>query len=151
VDSPRYLRVSTREQGRSGLGLAAQHHKIEVFGARESSRSSRSQISSKTPPLRITPRDVVYAPGAATLQRCGGCAVGITLGPSGLRYVLDQSLMELGRVSNVSHVVLDLDLVQLVASAEGHRRLHIALLFRECVAMNRADQLTATSYKKYPE
>jgi len=30
-----YLRVSTREQGRSGLGLAAQRHEIEVFGARE--------------------------------------------------------------------------------------------------------------------
>jgi DNA invertase Pin-like site-specific DNA recombinase len=30
-----YLRVSTREQGRSGLGLAAQRNDIEVFGARE--------------------------------------------------------------------------------------------------------------------
>lgn len=30
-----YLRVSTREQGRSGLGLTAQRHEIEVFGARE--------------------------------------------------------------------------------------------------------------------
>ena len=30
-----YLRVSTREQGRSGWGLAAQRHEIEVFGARE--------------------------------------------------------------------------------------------------------------------
>jgi DNA invertase Pin-like site-specific DNA recombinase len=30
-----YTRVSTREQGRSGLGLAAQRHDIEVFGARE--------------------------------------------------------------------------------------------------------------------
>jgi DNA invertase Pin-like site-specific DNA recombinase len=30
-----YLRVSTREQGRSGLGLAAQRHDIETFGARE--------------------------------------------------------------------------------------------------------------------
>jgi len=30
-----YLRVSTAEQGRSGLGLAAQRHDIEVFGARE--------------------------------------------------------------------------------------------------------------------
>jgi DNA invertase Pin-like site-specific DNA recombinase len=29
-----YLRVSTREQGRSGLGLAAQRHDIEVFGAK---------------------------------------------------------------------------------------------------------------------
>jgi len=29
-----YLRVSTREQGRSGLGLAAQRHEIEAFGAR---------------------------------------------------------------------------------------------------------------------
>ena len=30
-----YLRVSTREQGRSGLGLAAQRSEIEAFGARE--------------------------------------------------------------------------------------------------------------------
>jgi DNA invertase Pin-like site-specific DNA recombinase len=29
-----YLRV-TREQGRRGLGLAAQRHDIEVFGERE--------------------------------------------------------------------------------------------------------------------
>jgi DNA invertase Pin-like site-specific DNA recombinase len=30
-----YLRVSTREQGRSGLGLAAQRHDIEAFAAKE--------------------------------------------------------------------------------------------------------------------
>jgi DNA invertase Pin-like site-specific DNA recombinase len=30
-----YLRVSTKEQGRSGLGLAAQRHEIEAFGASE--------------------------------------------------------------------------------------------------------------------
>src|ERR1017187_9815276 len=30
-----YLRVSTREQGRSGLGLAAQRHEVEAFALRE--------------------------------------------------------------------------------------------------------------------
>jgi hypothetical protein len=30
-----HLRVSTREQGRSGLGLAAQRHEIEVRAKRE--------------------------------------------------------------------------------------------------------------------
>jgi DNA invertase Pin-like site-specific DNA recombinase len=30
-----HLRVSTQEQGRSGLGLAAQQFEIEAFGARE--------------------------------------------------------------------------------------------------------------------
>src|SRR6202161_1656892 len=34
-DAIGYLRVSTREQGRSGLGLAAQRSGIETFGARE--------------------------------------------------------------------------------------------------------------------
>jgi hypothetical protein len=38
-----YLRVSTKEQGRSGLGLAAQRRDIETFGAREGSGSPRSE------------------------------------------------------------------------------------------------------------
>jgi DNA invertase Pin-like site-specific DNA recombinase len=34
-DAIGYLRFSTKEQGRSGLGLAAQRHDIEAFGSRE--------------------------------------------------------------------------------------------------------------------
>jgi DNA invertase Pin-like site-specific DNA recombinase len=34
-DAIGYLRVSTKEQGRSGLGLAAQRHDIEAFALRE--------------------------------------------------------------------------------------------------------------------
>jgi DNA invertase Pin-like site-specific DNA recombinase len=34
-DATGYLRVSTKEQGRSGLGLAAQRRDIQAFGARE--------------------------------------------------------------------------------------------------------------------
>jgi DNA invertase Pin-like site-specific DNA recombinase len=34
-DAIGYLRVSTKEQGRSGLGLAAQRYEIEAFGLRE--------------------------------------------------------------------------------------------------------------------
>jgi DNA invertase Pin-like site-specific DNA recombinase len=37
-DAIGYLRVSTKEQGRSGLGLAAQRFDIEVFGSREGFR-----------------------------------------------------------------------------------------------------------------
>src|SRR5258707_9159748 len=37
-DAIGYLRVSTREQGRSGLGLTAQRYDIEAFGAREGFR-----------------------------------------------------------------------------------------------------------------
>ena len=37
-DAIGYLRVSTQEQGRSGLGLAAQRFDIQRFGAREGLR-----------------------------------------------------------------------------------------------------------------
>ena len=35
-----YLRVSTQEQSRRGLGLAAQRHEIEGFGRAKDSRST---------------------------------------------------------------------------------------------------------------
>ncbi len=37
-DAIGYLRVSTQEQGRSGLGLAAQRFDIQAFGTREGLR-----------------------------------------------------------------------------------------------------------------
>ena len=36
-----YSRVSKQEQGRSGSGLAAQRHEIEVFGEREGFKTCR--------------------------------------------------------------------------------------------------------------
>jgi DNA invertase Pin-like site-specific DNA recombinase len=44
-DTIEYLRVSTREQGRSGLGLAAQRNDIEAFGAREGFRVKSFEVA----------------------------------------------------------------------------------------------------------
>jgi DNA invertase Pin-like site-specific DNA recombinase len=63
-DTIGYLRVSTREQGRSGLGLAAQRNDIEAFGAREGFRvksfevaicniKSWSRPASQVPAIRV--------------------------------------------------------------------------------------------------
>jgi hypothetical protein len=59
-----YLRVSTREQGRSGLGLAAQRFDIEAFGSREGfsvkswhRRLLRPVPSARPLRLRSVPRD----------------------------------------------------------------------------------------------
>ena len=54
-----YLRVSTREQGRSGLGLAAQRHEIEAFAI---ARRVRRQV---------------LAPGCAD-RRGSGCVAAAT-------------------------------------------------------------------------
>src|SRR5215467_7761639 len=54
-----YLRVSTKEQGRSGLGLAAQRSEIEAFGAREGfsvkSWHQDVQTGAGADPLRLRP------------------------------------------------------------------------------------------------
>jgi DNA invertase Pin-like site-specific DNA recombinase len=43
-----YLRVSTREQGRSGLGMAAQRKEIEAFAAREGFKVTSSHQDVQT-------------------------------------------------------------------------------------------------------
>jgi hypothetical protein len=62
-----YLRVSTREQGRSGLGLAAQRHEIEAFGAREgfSIRSWRKKAVRRSALVTLLSRAIRegYPPG----------------------------------------------------------------------------------------
>jgi len=65
-----YLRVSTREQGRSGLGLAAQRRDIEVFGAREGF-SIKSWLSGY--PNRRWSRCVAYASRARGCTERGAC------------------------------------------------------------------------------
>ncbi len=54
-----YLRVSTQEQGRSGLSLAAQRFDIEAFGAREGFRIrswyQRVQTGAGKDPLPLRP------------------------------------------------------------------------------------------------
>ena len=56
-----YMRVSTSEQGRSGLGLAAQRRDIEAFGAREGfavkSWHQDVQTGAGTDPLQMRPGD----------------------------------------------------------------------------------------------
>ena len=60
-----YLRVSTREQGRSGLGLAAQRFEIETFGMRE-------EFS-----VRSWHQDVQTGAGADALQMRPGLAAAL--------------------------------------------------------------------------
>ena len=56
-----YVRVSTKEQGRSGLGLAAQRHDIEVFGEREGFA------------IKSWHQDVQTGAGADALDAPGAC------------------------------------------------------------------------------
>lgn len=59
-----YLRVSTKEQGRSGLGLAAQRFEIEEFGKREAIHCSTA------PSLRsISGSDICFYSAAAFCNR----------------------------------------------------------------------------------
>ena len=60
-----YLRVSTREQGRSGLGLAAQRHEIEAFALREGFA------------FKSWHKDVQTGAGADALQMRPGLAAGL--------------------------------------------------------------------------
>jgi DNA invertase Pin-like site-specific DNA recombinase len=48
-DAIGYLRVSTREQGRSGLGLAAQRFEIETFRKREGFRVINAGVARTVP------------------------------------------------------------------------------------------------------
>jgi DNA invertase Pin-like site-specific DNA recombinase len=64
-DAIGYLRVSTREQGRRGLGLAAQRFEIEAFGAREGFS------------VKSWHQDVQTGVGADTLQLRPGLATAL--------------------------------------------------------------------------
>ena len=52
-DAVGYSRVSTREQGRSGLGLEAQRRDVEAFGGREGFSINLGTKTSKPVPERM--------------------------------------------------------------------------------------------------
>jgi DNA invertase Pin-like site-specific DNA recombinase len=79
-----YLRVSTREQGRSGLGLAAQRSEIEAFGAQHG-------LS-----IKSWYQDVQTGAGADALQLRAGLAAALKEAKAARRALI---VSRLGRLS----------------------------------------------------
>jgi DNA invertase Pin-like site-specific DNA recombinase len=104
-----YLRVSTAEQGRSGLGLAAQRHEIESFGAREGFS------------IRTWQQDVQTGAGADALLLRPGLAAALKEAKSARCPLI---VSRLDRLSRNVHFITGL--------MEHHVHFMVAALGRDC-------------------
>jgi DNA invertase Pin-like site-specific DNA recombinase len=116
-----YLRVSTREQGRSGLGLAAQRNEIEAFGTREGFA------------IRSWHQDVQTGAGADALVRRPGLAAALKEAQEGRCPMI---VSKLDRLSRNVHFITGLmeHRVHFVVAQLGKDRDDFTLHIWACLA-----------------